>query len=229
MQSLLPNANEDPYAPLPSEHPLRAMVAAPALHAAAMVAHDMGPVGETRAFDVAQRGELVFDGGLADLQEILLGRLDIFGADRRERLTPVEVVVRRGRVAGVRVRPRDETIGCHHLLWASSAASLVAALEQPPRALTARAAGRGLSLRDRAARRRARHPGGDAGAHPGDRRSVARADRGQRRRHHRRPAGRRRPARADVGRMQRAGATWSTPAPATCARCAAGWCTRWGG
>jgi len=136
MQSLLPDANEDPYAPLPSEHPLRAMVAAPALHAAAMVAHDMGPVGETRAFDIAQRGEMVFDGGLADLQEILLGRLDIFGADRRERLMPVEVVVRRGRVAGVRVRPRDETIGCHHLLWASSAASLVAALAQPPRALT---------------------------------------------------------------------------------------------
>jgi phytoene dehydrogenase-like protein len=135
LQSLLPGANEDAYAPLPSEHPLRAMVAAPALHTAALVAHDMGPIGETRAFEVAHRGELVFDGGLADLQEVLLGRLDLFGADRRERLTPVEVVVRRGRVAGVRVRPRDETIGCHHLFWASSAASLIAALAQPPRGL----------------------------------------------------------------------------------------------
>ena len=52
----------------------------------------------------------------------------MFGADRRERLTPIEIVVRRGRVAGVRVRPRDETIGCHHLLWAGSAAALLAAL-----------------------------------------------------------------------------------------------------
>jgi phytoene dehydrogenase-like protein len=52
----------------------------------------------------------------------------LFGADRRERLTPLEIVVRRGRVAGVRVRPRDETIGCHHLLWAGSAAGLSAAL-----------------------------------------------------------------------------------------------------
>jgi phytoene dehydrogenase-like protein len=136
LQSMLPDANSDPFAPLPSEHPLRAMFAAPALHAAALVAHDMGPVGETRAFDAAQRGELVFDGGLVGLQEVLLGRLETFGADRRDRLTPVQVVVRRGRVAGVRVRPRDETIGCHHLLWASSAASLVAALAQPPRSLT---------------------------------------------------------------------------------------------
>jgi hypothetical protein len=40
----------------------------------------------------------------------------------------VGVVVRRGRAVGVRVRPRDETIGCHWLIWASASASLRAAL-----------------------------------------------------------------------------------------------------
>ena len=112
----------------------------------------MGPVGEARAFDIARRGQLVFEGGLAGLQEILLGRLEIFGADRRERLTPVEIVVRRGRVAGVRVRPRDETIGCHHLLWAGVGRRRWSRRwTQPPRALTRpRRAVAGLPLRHRA-------------------------------------------------------------------------------
>ena len=205
------------------------MVAAPALHAAAMVAHDMGPVGETRAFDVAQRGELVFDGGLADLQEILLGRLDIFGADRRERLSPVEVVVRRGRVAGVRVRPRDETIGCHHCCGRRQSASLVAALEQPPRGLTPapRVAGyryaiallidapgipEGTPARilAMAIRRRALTEDNAVAESP----SAARV----------RAIGASR-----CGSSAAWPPTWSTPAPATCARCAAGSRTRWAG
>ena len=37
--------------------------------------------------------------------------------------SPVEIVVRRGRAVGVRVLPRDETIGCHHLIWAGSSAT----------------------------------------------------------------------------------------------------------
>ena len=42
--------------------------------------------------------------------------------------------MRRGRVAGVRVHPRDETIGCEHLVWAGSAAALYAiSAEKPPR------------------------------------------------------------------------------------------------
>ena len=104
------------------------MAASPAVHGAALVAHDVGPICEARAFEIARRGQPTFEGGLAGLQAMFWSRLETFGADRREHLTPVEVVVRRGRVAGVRVRPRDETIGCHHLLWAGSAAALGAAL-----------------------------------------------------------------------------------------------------
>ena len=128
LRSLLPRPTTDLFAPLPLEHPFRAMAASPAIHGAAAVAHDVGPICEARAFDVARRGEYSLEGGLAALQAMLFARLELFGADRRERLTPAEVVVRRGRVAGIRVRPRDETIGCHHLLWAGSAAGLTAAL-----------------------------------------------------------------------------------------------------
>ena len=128
LRSLLPKPTADLFAPLPSEHPFRVMAASPAVHGAALVAHDVGPICEARAFEIARRGQPTFEGGLAGLQAMFWSRLETFGADRREHLTPVEVVVRRGRVAGVRVRPRDETIGCHHLLWAGSAAALGAAL-----------------------------------------------------------------------------------------------------
>jgi phytoene dehydrogenase-like protein len=128
VRSLLPKSTTDLFAPLPAEHPFRAMASLPAVHGTAFGAHDIGPIGEARAFEMARRGHHAFEGGLASLQALLLARLEMFGADRRERLTPAEIVVRRGRVAGVRVRPRDETIGCHHLLWAGSAATLLAAL-----------------------------------------------------------------------------------------------------
>jgi phytoene dehydrogenase-like protein len=133
LRSLLPKPTTDLFAPLPAEHPFRVMAALPAVHGAAVVAHDVGPIGEARAFEIARRGQLTFEGGLAALQALLLARLEMFGADRREHVTPVEIVVRRGRIAGVRVSPRDETIGCHHLLWAGSAAGLAAAL--PPGAI----------------------------------------------------------------------------------------------
>jgi len=128
LRSLLPKATTDLFAPLPSEHPFRAMAALPAVHDAALIAHEVGPIAEARAFEIARRGQQAFEGGLAALQALLLARLETFGADRRDRLTPVEIVVRRGRVAGLRVRPRDETIGCHHLLWAGSSAGLAGAL-----------------------------------------------------------------------------------------------------
>jgi phytoene dehydrogenase-like protein len=135
LRSLLPKPTTDLFAPLPVEHPFRVMAALPAVHGAALIAHDVGPISEARAFELARRGEHTLEGGLAALQALLFSRLEMFGADRRERLTPVEVVVRRGRVAGIRVRPREETIGCHHLLLAGSAMGLAAAL--PPETVAA--------------------------------------------------------------------------------------------
>jgi hypothetical protein len=128
LESLLPDPRADVYAPLGAEHPFRAVAAAPAALSSGLVPHEVGPVGEARAFELARRGPNVFEGGLAGLHDLLLARLDTFGGDRRERLTPVEIVIRRGRAVGVRVLPRDETIGCHRLIWAGPAATLQAAL-----------------------------------------------------------------------------------------------------
>ena len=85
-------------------------------------------VTEARAFALARRGLHVLDGGLAALQELLLQRIETFGGERRRRLEPIGVVMRRGRAVGLQVSPRDEKIGCQWLLWAGSSASLRATL-----------------------------------------------------------------------------------------------------
>jgi phytoene dehydrogenase-like protein len=128
LESLLPRAGNDPLSPLAADHPLRAMAAAPAALGTALHPSDIGAIAESRGFALARRESYVLDGGLAAFQELLQQRLETFGGDRRQRVDPIGVVVRRGRAIGVRVRPRDETIGFHWLIWAGPSASLRAAL-----------------------------------------------------------------------------------------------------
>ena len=128
LESLLPRAGNDPLTPLAADHPFRAIAAAPAALGTTLHPSDVGSVAEARAFALARRESQVLDGGLAAFQDLLQQRLETFGGDRRPRVEPVGIVVRRGRAVGVRVRPRDETIGCHWLLWAGSSSSLRAAL-----------------------------------------------------------------------------------------------------
>lgn len=120
LESLLPRSKTDLYAPLGADHPFRTAVAAVATHASSLAPHEIRSVTEARAFAVARRGLHHFDGGLAGLYDFLLARLEMFGGEQRSRARPVEVVIRRGRVVGLRVQPRDEIIGCEFLVWAGS-------------------------------------------------------------------------------------------------------------
>jgi phytoene dehydrogenase-like protein len=124
LESLLPRAGTDPLAPLGTDHPFRAAAAAPAALSTNLAPGGVGSVTEARAFALARRGVHPLEGGLAALQELLHQRIETFGGERRRRLEPVSVVVRRGRAVGLSVRPRDETIGCQWLLWSGSSASL---------------------------------------------------------------------------------------------------------
>src|SRR5262249_5858708 len=112
LESLLPRPGSDPLAPLGTDHPFRAAAAAPAALSTGLPPSGVGTITEARAFALARRGLHPLDGGLAALQELLYQRIETFGGERRRRLEPTSVVVRRGRVAGLQVRPRDETIGC---------------------------------------------------------------------------------------------------------------------
>jgi phytoene dehydrogenase-like protein len=134
LESLLPRRGTDLLAPLPVGHPMRAVVAAPAALSGAVAPHELAIVAQARAFDQARQGLHRFEGGEAGLAALLLEKLETFSGERRDKLVPVEIVLRRGKAAGVRVHPRDETIGCEHLVWARSAASLHAICpEKPPR------------------------------------------------------------------------------------------------
>lgn len=124
LESLLPRAGSDPLAPLGSDHPFRAAVAAAAALSTSLAPGGVGSVTEARALALARRGVHPLEGGLNALQELLHQRIETFGGERRRRLEPVAVVVRRGRAVGLSVRPRDETIGCHWLLWSGSSAAL---------------------------------------------------------------------------------------------------------
>ncbi len=91
-------------------------------------------MGQARAFELARQGLGRFEGGYGALYALFREKLETFSGERREKVVPVEVVMRRGRAVGVRVHPRDETIGCEHLVWAGSAAALHAICpEKPPR------------------------------------------------------------------------------------------------
>ena len=95
-------------------------------------AHRHRDVGEARAFDQARRGLHRLEGGYAGLYALLLERLETFSGERREKVVPVEIVMKRGRAAGIRVRPRDETIGCQHLIWAGPAPAMLALCADKP-------------------------------------------------------------------------------------------------
>jgi phytoene dehydrogenase-like protein len=144
LESLLPKRGTDLLAPLPAHHPMRAVVAAPATLAGAVAPDELprANVGQARAFELARQGLCRFEGGYGAMHALFREKLETFSGERREKVVPVEVVMRRGRAVGVRVHPRDETIGCEHLIWAGSSAALHAICpEKPPRRGPAGAAG----------------------------------------------------------------------------------------
>ena len=125
IESKLPPPETDLLAPLPPEHPVRAGMAALVGLTTGAAAAGAGATALARAFDGARRGLHRMDGGLEGLRRLFLERMASSSGEIRERTTPVELVFRRGRVAGLRVRPREETIGLDHLVWAGPVAALL--------------------------------------------------------------------------------------------------------
>jgi hypothetical protein len=135
VQAQLPPANADLLAPLGPYHPIRAGIAALGALASGFSPADLGGLVQARAYDVARRGfhRLSSD---SDLRSLFLDKLGTFSGEIREHVVPTELVWRRGNLNGLRVRPRNETIGFGQLIWAGSAASLLAlAGSEAPRRL----------------------------------------------------------------------------------------------
>jgi len=125
VENQLPRATTDLLAPLPADHPLRAGLTALAALTTGFAPVDLNGVVQARAFDVARRGAFRLEGGLTALRALFTDRIATSSGEVRDKLTPIELVMKRGRVAGLRVSPRDETIGLDHLVWAGPLAGLV--------------------------------------------------------------------------------------------------------
>jgi len=135
VQAQLPPAQADLLAPLGPYHLMRAGIAALGALASGFSPADLGGLVQARAYDVTRRGfhRLATE---ADLRLLFMDKLSTFSGEIREQVVPTELVWRRGNLNGLRVRPRNETIGFGRLIWASSAASLVAlAGSEAPRRL----------------------------------------------------------------------------------------------
>jgi hypothetical protein len=134
IQAQLPPADADLLAPLSPYHPIRAGIATLGALASGFAPADLGYLVQARAYDVARKGfhRLATE---ADLRALFLDKISTFSGEVRERVTPTELVWRRGNLNGLRVRPRNETIGFGTLIWSSSASALVslAGSESPRR------------------------------------------------------------------------------------------------
>jgi hypothetical protein len=125
VQAQLPPAHADLLAPLGATHPIRAGIAALGALASGFSPADLGSLVQARAYDVARRGfhRLATE---AALRALFLDKISTFSGEIREHVVPTELVWRRGNLNGLRVRPRNETLGFGRLIWAASTASLVA-------------------------------------------------------------------------------------------------------
>ena len=135
VQAQLPSSEMDLLAPLGPYHLIRAGISALGALASGFSPADLGSLVQARAYDVARRGfhRLATE---ADLRALFFDKLSTFSGEIREHVVPTELVWRRGNLNGLRVRPRNETIGFGHLIWAGSAASLVSlAGREAPRRL----------------------------------------------------------------------------------------------
>jgi phytoene dehydrogenase-like protein len=137
IEASLPRPGTDLLAPLPMEHAFRRIVAQPALSDTGLGGADISAIGAVtlaNAFAENRRGLSFVNGGEAGLWRLLLEKLETFSGERHSQASASELVWRGGRVTGVRLRPRDETLGCAAMVWAGSSRGLVSLLgERAPK------------------------------------------------------------------------------------------------
>lgn len=126
----LPRNDVDLLAPLAPHHPLRAGLTAVAALGCGFAPSDLGQAPLARAFERGRLGCHQLSGGLGELRGMFLEKLTTVSGEVRERAAPVELIVRRGRVVAVRLRPRDEVVGLEQLVWADPVANLLPLLDE---------------------------------------------------------------------------------------------------
>jgi phytoene dehydrogenase-like protein len=130
----LPDDETDLGAPLPADHPLRALVRLPAAFAGDLA--EAGAISQARLTDLHRRGTHRIDGGRQGLRSLLLERLKTHSGEVRPDLNPIAIEVKRGRADTVRFDGKD-SVGCGHVLCGMGAGRVAELLEgdKPPKRL----------------------------------------------------------------------------------------------
>jgi hypothetical protein len=131
----LPDDETDVAAPLPPDHPLRALARLPAAFAGDLA--EPGAISQARLADLHRRGTFRLDGGRQGLRSLLLERLKTHSGEVRPDLVPVGIEIRRGRAETIVFDGKTGAVGCGHILCGMGADQLAALLrdEKPPKRL----------------------------------------------------------------------------------------------
>ncbi len=123
----LPDDAADALAPLPVEHPLRALDRLPAAFGCDLARP--GAIATARLADLHRRGTFRLDGGRQGLRALLLERLKTHSGEVRPELIPERIELKRGRVAGVAFAGAHEAVGCAHVVCGLGADRVAALLD----------------------------------------------------------------------------------------------------
>ncbi|MEM9865471.1 MAG: NAD(P)-binding protein [Myxococcota bacterium] len=104
-------AGFDPFAQLPSSHPLRTLVGVPGAFAANLDPAQLPPLAVLRLFESWTRGSARLRGGLRWFIEALVERIEANSGDVRIDEGAEALLTKRGAVTGVRLAASDEEIG----------------------------------------------------------------------------------------------------------------------
>lgn len=140
----------DPFGEMPEGHPFRAVVLAQARSVAGQDPDSMTPLELTRLHALWSRGVRAMEGDRDGWRRLLFEKIQMHSGEVRERDRVEAIVIKRGRVVGVRIAGQDDATGCQFVVVggdAHAALSRIPEDAQPRRTVALRGRVRPRALR----------------------------------------------------------------------------------
>lgn len=115
----------DLFAEFPEGHPFRLVVHAQTRFADQMDPDHTSPLRLARLHGASVRGTASLEGGLDGLRRILMDKIRTHSGEVREKERAHTVVLKRGRVSGLRFAVSDEAVGCNFVLSSSPTSAVL--------------------------------------------------------------------------------------------------------
>lgn len=117
--------SSDPLADLPEGHPFRLFVLAQTRFASGVDPSALSALLLTRLHGSWMRGTLAPEGGLDGLKRLLFEKVGMHSGEVRERERVEGLVLKGGRVTGVRIAGQDDVAGCNFVVWGGAVGGLL--------------------------------------------------------------------------------------------------------